>query len=153
MRFARRCGLQDETSCRHKFAKNTTLLSVIDTANWVLHPVVIVKNMAAVTAIALLGNSHPVDGGLNPKFLVKLLEGDRALWEATSTEDGKIEISSSPGSPEITLEAGCRLINHLVEDFQLESLGLIIFAESSIANRINDVQSLVSLSPKFISLV
>ena len=47
--------------------------------------------MAAVTATILLGGSHPNDTSVDPYYLMKLWEGDRAAWTAHSLTDPTFE--------------------------------------------------------------
>lgn len=109
--------------------------------------------MSAVTALFLVGTSHPIDGGLNPQFVVKLYEGDRAIWEAVSLSDGQVERSSSSGSPEFTFEAGCRLVDHLINDSGFTTVGLVTFPGSVIANRRTEVLSLLSSKANLIQVM
>lgn len=109
--------------------------------------------MSAITALFLVGESHPFDGGLNPKFVVKLHEGDRAIWEAISLSDGKVEMASSAGAPELTLEGGCGLVNHLINDFNLTSVGLVVFPGSVIADRRTEISSLLSSKAKIVHAI
>jgi hypothetical protein len=56
--------------------------------------------MAAVTATILLGGSHPNDTSVDPYYLMKLWEGDRAAWTAHSLTDPTFERRMLPKAAE-----------------------------------------------------
>jgi hypothetical protein len=96
--------------------------------------------MSAVTAIFLLGTTHPNEQSLNPSALLKLHEGDRAMWSAHLLNDSEFEMVSSPNAPEIILEAGCRLAQHINEVQPFDSVAVVSFEGSSINPRLQEVK-------------
>jgi hypothetical protein len=91
--------------------------------------------MASVSAFFLVGSTHPFDGGLDPSFVVKLYEGDRAMWRATSLSDPDdvIEMDPKGSSPDEIFQTGCKLVNLLALNFGADTAGLVVFQDSSIA--------------------
>ena len=91
--------------------------------------------MASVSAIFLVGSTHPFDGGLDPSFVVKLYEGDRAMWQATSLSDPDdvIEMDPKGSAPDDIFQTGCKLVNLLAHNFGVDTAGLVVFQDSSIA--------------------
>ena len=98
--------------------------------------------MASVTAFFLVGSTHPYDGGLDPLFVVKLFEGDRALWQATSLADSEevIEMDPTGSTSNEIFETGCRLVELLAHNFQTDAAGLVVFQGSIIEAPSNDAE-------------
>jgi hypothetical protein len=96
--------------------------------------------MSAVTAIFLLGTSHPNEQSLNPSALLKLHEGDRAMWTSHLLNDNDFEMVSSPSAPEIILEAGCRLAQHINEIQPFDTVAVVSFEGSSINSRLQEIK-------------
>ena len=95
--------------------------------------------MSAVTAIFLLGTSHPNEQSLNPSAVLKLHEGDSALWTAHILGDESFEMISG-GAPEIILEAGCSLARHVDEIQPFETVAVVSFDGSSINPRLQEIK-------------
>ena len=88
---------------RLPFSHTVRRLCVIDAVTTVKGHI----HMAAVTATILLGGSHPNDTSVDPSYLMKLWEGDRAAWTAHSLTDPTFERRVLPKSPE-TIHIGTR---------------------------------------------
>lgn len=111
--------------------------------------------MASVSALFLVGSTHPIDGGLDPSFVVKLYEGDRAMWQATSLEDPDhiIEMDPDGSSPEEILKTGCKLLNLLAHNFGPDTAGLIVFQDSSIIGSTANAEKDLSIKLLFTTKV
>jgi hypothetical protein len=111
--------------------------------------------MAAVTAFFLVGSTHPFDGGLDPTFVVKLYEGDKAFWQATNVEDSDkvIEMDPEGSSSEEIYRTGCRLVNLLAHNFGTDAAGLIVFRGSSIEVPVSNIQNDISIQLYFLTIV
>ena len=111
--------------------------------------------MASVSAIFLVGSTHPFDGGLDPSFVVKLYEGDRAMWQATNLQDSEdiIEMDPEGSSPEQIYKTGCKLVNLLSHNFGSDAAGLVVFRGSSVEIPSSNVQNDISAHLSFLTLV
>ena len=111
--------------------------------------------MASVSALFLVGSTHPIDGGLDPSFVVKLYEGDRAMWQATSLEDPDdiIEMDPDGSSSEEILKTGCKLVNLLAHNFGPDTAGLVVFQDSSITGSTAIAEKNLSIKLLFTSKV
>jgi hypothetical protein len=107
--------------------------------------------MASVSAIFLVGSSHPYDGGLDPTFVVKLYEGDEAFWQATNIENSDLVMEMDPegSSPDQIYKTGCELLNLLAHNFGVDTAGLIVFQGSSIAVPSANVENDLSIKLLF----
>ena len=111
--------------------------------------------MSSVSALFLVGSTHPIDGGLDPSFVVKLYEGDRAMWQATSLEDPDdvIEMDPEGSSAEEILKTGCKLVNLLAHNFGPDTAGLIVFQGSSITGSSANAEKDLSIKLMFTTKV
>ena len=111
--------------------------------------------MASVSALFLIGSTHPIDGGLNPSFVVKLFEGDRAMWQATSLSDPDdfIEMDPKGSSPDEILKTGCKLVNLVARNFGPDTAGLVIFQGSSISDSSLSAESELAIKLLFTTKV
>jgi hypothetical protein len=111
--------------------------------------------MASVSALFLVGSTHPIDGGLDPLFVVKLYEGDRAMWQSTSIEDTDhvIEMDAEGSSPEEILKTGCYLVNLLAHSFGPDTAGLVVFHGSSITESSANAEEDLSIKLMFTTKV
>ena len=107
--------------------------------------------MASVTAFFLVGSTHPYDVGFDPSFIVKLYEGDRAIWQATDVMDSDKVIVMEPedSSPEQILAAGCKLVDLLANNFRTDAAGLVVFRGSSVEGPSADVEKSLSIKLAF----
>lgn len=94
--------------------------------------------MAAVTATILIGNGHPNENSINPQWIIKLWEGDRANWIASSIDGNEPDSESRPRSPEEILETGCRFAARIAAQYDLDSVLICALDESSIARQLAD---------------
>jgi len=111
--------------------------------------------MASVSALFLMGSTHPKDGGLDPSFVVKLFEGDSAMWQATSLIDPTdfIEMDSTGSSPDEIFQTGCKLVNLVAHNRGTDTAGLIVFQGSSIANSSLNAEQELTVSLLFATKV
>lgn len=99
--------------------------------------------MAAVTATILLGGSHPNDISVDPYFIMKLWEGDRAAWTVHSLEDPTFQRRVLPESPETIHTEGCALINSLVREFDIGAVIVTAIEESTIEKHLDEMAALI----------
>jgi hypothetical protein len=99
--------------------------------------------MAAVTATILLGGSHPNDISVDPYFIMKLWEGDRAAWTVHSLEDPTFQRRVLPESPETIHTEGCALINSLVREFGIGAVIVAAIEESTIEKHLDEMAALI----------
>ena len=92
--------------------------------------------MAAVTAVIIVGESHPNDTGVNPKVILKLWEGSRASWTAHSLTDQRFERRADPGEPANIMVDGCILARDIAFEFNLNAVMICASSNSSINNQI-----------------
>jgi hypothetical protein len=111
--------------------------------------------LASVSAIFLVGSTHPFDGGLDPSFVVKLYEGDRAMWRATSLIDPNdvIEMDPTGSEPDEIFETGCKLVNLLALNFGADTAGLVVFQDSSVAGPSSNAEQGISIKLLFTTKV
>mgnify|MGYP006294175383 CR=1 FL=1 len=99
--------------------------------------------MAAVTATILLGGGHPNDISVDPYYIMKLWEGDRAAWTVRSVEDPKFERRVLPESPETIHVEGCALINDLVREFGIGAVVVAALEQSSIEKHLDEMAEMI----------
>ena len=99
--------------------------------------------MAAVTATILLGGNHPNDISVDPYFIIKLWEGDRAAWTVHSLEDPTFERRVLPESPETIHTEGCALINGLVRELGIGAVMVTALEGSSIEKHLDEMAALI----------
>ena len=88
--------------------------------------------MSTVTATILIGSSHPNDNGVNPNVLLKLWEGDRAVWTAHSLADPAFERRVQPRAPEDIAADGAQLVTSLAREFGLNAVAVCLLEKSSL---------------------
>ena len=91
----------------------------------------------------LLGGSHPNDISVDPYFIMKLWEGDRAAWTVHSLEDPTFERRVLPESPETIHTEGCALINSLVREFGIGAVIVTAIEESTIEKHLDEMAALM----------
>jgi hypothetical protein len=99
--------------------------------------------MAAVTATILLGGNHPNDISVDPCFVMKLWEGDRAAWTVHSLEDPAFKRRVLPESPETIHAEGCALINSLVRELGIGAVMVTALEGSSIEKHLDEMAALI----------
>ena len=99
--------------------------------------------VAAVTAIVLLGKSHPNDISLNPEFIVQLWEGDSANWTANSLTASNDVERVGPVPVDNILQAGCKLVKAVMERTSLDSAAFAILERSSIERDVTMIGELL----------
>lgn len=111
--------------------------------------------MASVSALFLIGSTHPIDGGLDPSFVVKLFEGDRAMWQATSLIDPSdfIEMNPTGSTPDEIFQTGCKLVNLVAHNFGPDTAGLVIFQGSSVLGSSLSAESELAIKVLFTTKV
>ena len=100
--------------------------------------------MAAVTATILLGGSHPNDTSVDPYYLMKLWEGDRAAWTAHSLTDPTFERRVLPKAPETIAVEGGRMAMGLVREFGLGAVMVCAIDGSSILQGIEEMATVMT---------
>ena len=100
--------------------------------------------MAAVTATILLGGNHPNDVSVDPYFIMKLWEGDRAAWTVHSLEDPTFERRVLPQSPETIAVEGARMARGLVREFGLGAVMVCAIDGSSILQGIEEMATVIT---------
>ncbi len=88
--------------------------------------------MAAVTATILIGTSHPNDVSVDPHYLLRLWEGDRAAWTAHSLADPTFVRRVLPQAPETIAVEGARMAMELAGEFRLDAVMVCAIEGSSV---------------------
>ena len=91
----------------------------------------------------LLGGSHPNDISVDPCFIMKLWEGDRAAWTVHSLEEPTFERRVLPKSPETIHTEGCALINNLVREHGIGAVMITALEQSSIEKHLDEMAALI----------
>ncbi len=100
--------------------------------------------MAAVTATILIGGSHPNDTSVDPYYLMKLWEGDRAAWTAHSLTDPTFERRVLPKAPETIAVEGARMAMGLVREFGMGAVMVCAIEGSSILHGIEEMAKVIT---------
>jgi hypothetical protein len=88
--------------------------------------------MSTVTATVLIRSNHPNDNGVNPHLLLKLWEGDRAVWTAHALADPTFERRVQPKAPEDIVVDGAQLVRSLAREFDLNAVAVCVMEKSSV---------------------
>jgi hypothetical protein len=100
--------------------------------------------MAAVTALILVGVRHPNEHSHDPRWILRLWEGDSAVWTATQIGSSEPVESVRPGSPHEILESGCSLASNIATEHGCSSVLVTALEDSSIVDQLDRVASLLS---------
>ena len=92
--------------------------------------------MAAVTAVIMVGISHPNDTGVNPEVILKLWEGSRAVWTAHKIGDSRYERRAEPDEPATIMADGCKLARDTAVELNLNAVMISSSSHSSINSQI-----------------
>jgi len=95
--------------------------------------------MAAVTATILIGTNHPNDTGVDPHYLVKLWEGDRAAWTAHSLADPTLLRRVLPNAPETIAVEGARMAMDLLREFKLDAVMVCALDGSTLLRSVDEL--------------
>ena len=97
--------------------------------------------MAAVTATILIGTSHPNDVSVDPHYLLRLWEGDRAAWTAYALADPVFERRLQPRAPEDIAADGAQLVMTLAREFALNAVMVCVTETSSLLAHVKQFAS------------
>lgn len=99
--------------------------------------------MAAVTALILIGSGHPNDTSHDPKWILRLWEGDSAAW--TGTELGEVEPTKrcEPANPIDIASEGCRLAREVIAESGGRSVLVTVLDGSTLGSQLNKLDELL----------
>ena len=107
--------------------------------------------MAAVTAVVLVGSSHPNEPSIDCRWVLKLWEGDRASWTAETL--GEVTNRRQDcDSPDDIAAALVRLVESLPEvgESPLASVAIMTLPNSSLASMLDEVTTSLKASNLFV---
>lgn len=99
--------------------------------------------MAAVTALILIGSGHPNDVSHDPRWILRLWEGDSAAW--TATELGAIEPAKrcQPAVPTDIVSEGCRLAREVIAESGGSSVLVTVLDGSTLGSHLRELDELL----------
>lgn len=99
--------------------------------------------MAAVTALILIGSGHPNDTSHDPRWILRLWEGDSAAWTATQLGSNEPSKSCQPRMPAEIASEGCRLAREVIAESGGKSVLVTVLDNSTLVGQLEQLDALL----------
>jgi hypothetical protein len=99
--------------------------------------------VSVVTAVIMIGNSHPNDTGVDPQVILKLWEGDRATWTTHRLDGGSENDRVNPSDPNLIARAGCELAAKIARKDGFDAVWISVTKASTMNRQINECGELL----------